>query len=83
MSTCRTCRHWQASQTGKDGEPKPAPMLRHGFAACAQGECFNFLPSRRPACGKYQAISQAARRRREEVMAELEAKNLGYLKGKS
>jgi hypothetical protein len=55
-------------------------MLRHGFAACAQGEYFNFLPSRRPACGKYQAISQAARRRREEVMAELEVKNSGYLK---
>lgn len=58
-------------------------MLRHSFAACAQGECFNFLPSRRPACGKYQAIGQAAQRRREEVMAELEAKNSGYLKGKS
>ena len=55
-------------------------MLRHGFAACAQGECFNFLPSRRPACGKYQAISQTTQRRREEVMAELEAKNSGYLK---
>ena len=58
-------------------------MLRHGFASCAQGKCFNFLPSRRPACGKYQAITQAAQRRREEVMAELEAKNSGYLKGKS
>nr|DAS03895.1 MAG TPA: hypothetical protein [Caudoviricetes sp.] len=80
MSTCRTCRHWQASQTGKEGEPKPAPMLRHGFAACAQGECFNFLPSRSPACTKYQAISQTTQRRREEVMAELEAKNSGYLK---
>lgn len=55
-------------------------MLRHGFAACTQGECFNFLPSRRPACGKYQAISQTTQRRREEVMAELEAKNSGYLK---
>lgn len=47
-------------------------MLRHGFAACAQGECFNFLPSRRPACDKYQAIGPAALQRREEKIAEIQ-----------
>ncbi|WP_225748491.1 hypothetical protein [Eikenella sp. Marseille-P7795] len=83
MSTCRACRHWQTSQPDRSGQPKPVPMLRHGFAACAKGDTFRFLPSRRSACGKYQAISPAAQRRRDSVMAELSAKDSGYLKGKS
>lgn len=68
-----TCRHWQTSRPDRNGEPRPVPMLRHRMAACAKGDSWRSLPYKHPACRHYQAISPAAQRRRESMLAELQA----------
>lgn len=48
MNTCLHCRHWRFSETGRSGERVPGWMIRHGFAACAQGLSWEALPGRTP-----------------------------------
>lgn len=46
MDTCQSCRHWQFSVIGHDGNRRPGWLIAHGMAACEHGETYRAYPAR-------------------------------------
>lgn len=49
-TTCHTCQHWQPRQSGQ--------LAKHGFALCAKGPRWQFLPPQHR-CDKHHPAAPA------------------------